>query len=185
MFKLRGFTLIEAMVVVAIVAVLVGIAAPSFKNQIQSSAMTSSVNSFLSDMRYARSEAIRRGGTVIMCRSDSPEASSPTCGTGSGPNGNGWVSGWIIFQDLNGSGNKTAAEPLLRAQGPITSINSIGNSSTKIIFAATGRLQSLSGGAMSLQFGSSPDFSNAAQRMVCISISGRGRIAGDGLTSCP
>jgi prepilin-type N-terminal cleavage/methylation domain-containing protein len=35
MFKLRGFTLIEAMVVVAIVAVLVCIAAPSFKNQIQ------------------------------------------------------------------------------------------------------------------------------------------------------
>lgn len=60
---------------------------------------------------------------VVMCRSDDAEAASPVCGRGSGPGGNGLVSGWIIFQDLDNSGQKVAAEPLLRVQSPIKSID--------------------------------------------------------------
>lgn len=184
--KDRGFTLIELMVTIAIAAILITLAAPSFKGLIQSNAMSSTVNIFMTDLRYARSEAIRRGGTVVMCRSDAPEANNPTCGSGSGPDGNGWVSGWIIFYDLNGNGSKTAADPLLRVQGPISSVDSIveggAGSSTKFRFTGTGRLLNLSS-ATSLQFGGG-DFSNDRQRKVCVSLGGRARIAGDGTTSC-
>jgi prepilin-type N-terminal cleavage/methylation domain-containing protein len=74
MTKARGFTLLELMVVLAIIAILVTLAAPSFTRLIQSTTVSSNVNNFLADMRYARSESTRRGGQVVMCRSDAPEA---------------------------------------------------------------------------------------------------------------
>lgn len=178
-----GFTLMELLVTVAILAVLIALAAPNFSAWIRSSNMRSAVNSFLADARFARSEAVRLGGAVVMCRSDNPEATNPTCGSGSGPSGNGWVSGWIIFQDLDNNGNKASTEPVLRIQAPISALNSIGNHSTKLVFTATGRLRNLSS-AFSLQFGGNPNFSNTEQRMVCVSVSGRARIAGDGLSAC-
>jgi type IV fimbrial biogenesis protein FimT len=181
-----GFTLIELMVVVAIMAILTTIAAPSFVRVIQSSTMSSNVNTFLGDVRFARSEAIRRGGGVVMCRSDDPEAASPVCGAGSGPGGNGWVSGWIIFHDLNNSGTKTALEPLLRVQSAITSMDSIvesgGSSSTKFRFTATGRMLNLNS-ATSIQFGGG-NYDADVQRMVCVNLGGRARIAGNGNSAC-
>jgi type IV fimbrial biogenesis protein FimT len=179
MNKFHGFTLIEAMVVVAIVAILTTLAAPSFKSLIQSNAMSGNVNSFLADMRYARSEAIRRGGAVVICRSTSPET-SPAC-DGTNNAANDWQTGWIIFDDLNKDGNLDSGEPVLRVQGPVTNMDSIVVSSEyKFKFNATGRLP---GGAAGIKFGGS-NFSTTTQRVVCVSVGGRTRIAGDGSTSC-
>lgn len=189
MKKSKGFTLIELMVALSIVAILTGLAAPSLKRLIQSTMMSSNVNTFLADMRYARSESIRRGGGVVMCRSDAPEASSPACGSGSGPGGNGWASGWIIFYDQDGTGNRTvtSTDPVLRVQAALTQLDSVvqktGGSSTKIIFTATGRLENMSSGMMTLQFGGGK-FTADLQRTVCISIGGQARIAGDGIAAC-
>lgn len=181
MKKLRGFTLIELLVVIAVIAVLISLAAPSFVSMIRSNNMTSTVNSFLADLRFARSEAIRRGGGVVMCRSDNPEASTPTCGSGSTL---GWESGWIIFQDLNNNLTYSSAEPLLRVQAPTNLVNTISETgaATKFQFTATGQLKLSS--ITKIQFGSDPPFTNAAQRVVCVSVGGRGRIAGDGTASC-
>lgn len=189
MRQAHGFTLIELMVVMAVTAILATLAAPSFTRLLQSNTISSNVNLFLADVRFARSEAIRLGGAVVLCRSDAPEASSPTCGSGSGPGGNGWVSGWIIFQDLDNDGNKdnsSPVDPLLRVQAPITAMDSIveggSGSSTKIRFTATGRLFNLSS-ATQFQFGGG-NYSNDVQRVLCLNLSGRARIAGDGTTSC-
>jgi type IV fimbrial biogenesis protein FimT len=191
MYKSSGFTLLELMLVIAIVAILIAFAVPSFQWMIQKVTISSNVNTFLSDMRYARSEGIRRGGGVVLCRSNAPEAADPDCNNGMGLGGNGWVSGWIIFHDLNNDGIRIADEPLLRVQAPIIAINSIkgtlpdGTSITTIFsFTATGRLRSLTGAAK-LQFGDDPMFAETAQRVVCVSLSGRARIAGDGsISSC-
>lgn len=187
MNKSHGFTLLELLVVITIIAILTMLAIPSFKQLIQSNTMSSNVNTFLADLRYARSESIRRGGGVVMCRSNAPEAASPVCNNLSGPGGNGWVSGWIIFHDFNNDGVKDAAEPVLRVQAPISSMDSIveqkASPSAQFQFTATGRLRNLTS-ATTLQFGGNPMFANEVQRTVCVSLGGRARIAGDGNASC-
>ena len=181
--------MLELMLVIVIVAILITIAVPSFQWMVQKVTISSNVNTFLSDMRYARSESIRRGGGVVLCRSDAPEAAEPVCGSGSGPGGNGWVSGWIIFHDLSNDGGKDLGDPLLRVQAPINAINSIVGtllpdnlSSTTFSFTATGRLRNLNGVTI-MPFGGDAMFAKTVQRVVCVSLSGRARIAGDGYTT--
>jgi type IV fimbrial biogenesis protein FimT len=190
MNKVRGLTLVELLVTLAIAAILVTLAAPSFTRLIQSTKISGNVNTFMSDLRFARSEAVRRGGAVTMCRSSNPEAitaSGPTCGTGSSP---GWESGWIIFvdQDNDGTRDYNAApnldDTILRVQGPITNIDSIaeGGAATAFRFTANGRLLNLSS-ATQIQFGGA-EYANSVQRVLCVNLGGRARIAGDGTTSC-
>jgi type IV fimbrial biogenesis protein FimT len=95
----KGFTLVELMVTLTIAAILLMVAVPSFTQMIASSAVSSNVNSFLADMRYARSEAIRRGSEVALCRVTDPDATNPTCLSAQGTDG--WVTGWIVFEDLD------------------------------------------------------------------------------------
>jgi len=177
----HGFALIELLVANVIVAILVRLSAPSFVRMVHSNSMTSTVNSYLADLRFARSEAVRRGSTVIMCRSDTPEASTPSCATGTGA---GWESGWIIFEDSDTSADYTTGEPLLRVQSKITVIDSIADSGnpTKFKFNPTGQLTVAS---TKITFGGTAMFDSASQRVVCVTLGGRGRIAGDGSATCP
>jgi type IV fimbrial biogenesis protein FimT len=173
------------MVVLAIVAILSTLAAPSFTRLVQSNTMSSQVNTFMADLRYARSESARRGGGVVMCRSDAPEAFHPVCNTTSGPGGRGWVSGWIVYLDANNDGVIDAGD-LLRIQSPIAKLDSIvenGDDASSIFrFTATGRLFNASS-ATSLQFGGS-DYASDVQRVLCVNPGGRARIAGNGAASC-
>ncbi|MES2281742.1 MAG: GspH/FimT family pseudopilin [Pseudomonadota bacterium] len=181
MQKARGFTLLEVVVVLAIIAILTALAAPSFTGLVQSNAVSSNVNAFMSDLRFARSEAIRRGGSVVMCRSNDPEG-APACDAGSGPGGNGWVSGWIIFEDRDGSGGYNAGDQVLKVQGPITNLDTmVASNNNTFEFVATGRMKTVNS-AKSLQFGT--NMPAERQRMVCVNQSGRARIAGDGNSSC-
>jgi type IV fimbrial biogenesis protein FimT len=189
MRQYQGFTLLEMTVVIAIVAVLSMLAAPSFQRLIQTTNVSNNVNSFMADLRYARSEAIRRGGHVVMCRSNAPEALNAVCNNGFGADNKGWVSGWLIFHDTNNDGNWDAGEPLLRVQGPISSLNAIkedrasGTPTARFQFTATGRMSNLSSAA-TLKFGEEPAFALDVQRTLCVGLGGRGRIAGDGNISC-
>lgn len=68
---LAGVTLIEAMVVVAVLGVLLALAAPSFRNFIAAQQLKGAGNELLTDMVYARSEALARqaraaGGVTVI-----------------------------------------------------------------------------------------------------------------------
>lgn len=168
------------MVTVAIMVVLVKVAAPSFTNLIQTGNISSSVNTFIADLRYGRSEAVRRGGSVVMCRSASPEAASPTCGTGMVS----WTSGWIIFVDRDNSGDFNTGDQMLRVQSALSSPDSIDEASggsTKFDFTALGRRRTV-GTTTQVTFGST--IPTARKRVLCVDTAGRARIAGDGTTSC-
>ena len=88
----RGFTLIELLVAVAILAILAMVAAPSFNEAILSNKLASYANNFTASATLARSEAIKRNTTVVLCRS----ADGTTCAT-SGT----WQQGWIVMCTQN------------------------------------------------------------------------------------
>lgn len=177
-----GFTLVEVMVVVALMALILTLAAPSFTRLYNAAAISSGVNQFLADMRFARSEALRRGGGVVLCRSEDPESPSAACAAGEGTQG--WASGWIVFHDLDGNGARNGPEYLLRVQARNPGIQAIAAGGTPTIFrfGATGRLVA-PGAVASLHFGGA-ELDASIRRVVCVSPGGRARIAGDGTASC-
>lgn len=181
--------MVELMVTIAIVAILTTLAAPSFRRLIQSNTLSGTVNSFLGDLRYARSESIRRGGSVVMCRSDSPEAATPSCAASNSAGSKGWASGWIIFQDNDKGGSYNAGDNLLRVQPAISAVDAItegaSSTSTMLTFTGTGRLQSLPSGSSPLQltFGGS-NYDANVKRIVCVNLSGRARITDSSTTTC-
>jgi type IV fimbrial biogenesis protein FimT len=104
-----GYTMMELIMVVVIVAILAAIALPSFKYVTTSNRISSEVNGLLGDMQFARSEAIKEGLPVTVC--------SSTDGTSCAASAN-WQTGWIVFMDLNGDGARQGNESILRLQGP-------------------------------------------------------------------
>ena len=59
-----GFTLIELMIVVALIAIIATVAVPSFQGLVESNRQKSTTNSVLGILNFARSEAVRRGEPV-------------------------------------------------------------------------------------------------------------------------
>lgn len=85
----RGFTLIELVSTMAVVAILGTLAVPSLRTFLQNAERAAAVNGFFHSLFLARSEAIKRGQIVSLCRS----ADGQRCATRSAQ----WTDGWIVF----------------------------------------------------------------------------------------
>jgi type IV fimbrial biogenesis protein FimT len=66
MHRNSGFTIIELMIVVTLVAIIATVAVPSFQGLVESNRQKSTTNSVLGILNYARSEAVRRGEPVAV-----------------------------------------------------------------------------------------------------------------------
>ncbi len=85
--KQRGFTLIELMVTLALLAIIAGLAAPSFEALMRNSRATSVTNELVGALQFARSQAIHRNAPVRMCPANSGLQSC----AGSTDFSNGWI----------------------------------------------------------------------------------------------
>jgi type IV fimbrial biogenesis protein FimT len=76
-----GFTMVELLATIAVVAVLAAIAVPAFRSSIAGSRLTSTTNNFIGALNQARSEAVRRNATVQFCGSTAAANGADALGT--------------------------------------------------------------------------------------------------------
>lgn len=110
--KNQGFTLIELVMVMAIVAIVLAVGIPSMQSMARTSYTPTLSNEFLKALAMARNEAIKRGYPVYICSTVNPTAASPACSLAGSTN---WEDGWLMMLDEDDDGDFTdqAENPLL------------------------------------------------------------------------
>ena len=138
-FRHAGFTLVELVVTIAVMAVVMAIAFPSFQNTLRSHRVSTSTNDVISLISLARSEGVRstHGGGV--CAS----GDGATCGTD-------WSAGWLAWADANANGSLDAGEVVLRFSNGSGHIVATGPSSP-VTFDARGLRSSAGTQVIALQ----------------------------------
>jgi type IV fimbrial biogenesis protein FimT len=129
-----GFTLVELLVAMTTLGILAAIAAPSFNNAILGSKLTGFTNSFIASAQLARSEAIKRNGNVVVCRSGDHVSCA---GTGT------WQQGWIVFHDANKDGAVDSGETVIRVQQALSTDYHFSGDSYSLAFQPTGGIPAL------------------------------------------
>lgn len=168
--RMQGVTLVEALVVLVIVAVLTMLAAPSFVGMLQQMRTAAATNDLLASMALARSEAVRRGGRMVLCVAATPTSCATT---------GSWQNGWLLFHDKNSNGVVDAAESVVQYHAPLAAeMVARGNSPVAryISYTGFGRSALLSG---AIQAGTVYICHRSAQpvdgRSIVLNASGRAR----------
>jgi len=170
---LSGFTLVELMVAVVVMAVLIGIAIPSFTEIMLSSRLRSYASDLVASANLARGEAIKRNAVVAMCVS----SDGASCTTG------GWEQGWVIFHDVDKSGALDTGETVIQKQQAAASGYLISNAASidSISFQPSG----LGATQATLVVCRATPTVGSQEREVTISATGRASMVKTTTGSCP
>ena len=157
----RGFNLFELLIAIGILGIVTALAVPSFQSISINSNLSTETNDLVSSLRYARSEAAKRGQNVTVC---SANAGLTACADDAD-----WTTGWLIVD--NGGIVVNVREPL-----PSSTATEVG------IVGATGRIvfnrNGFTGSARTIRL-CGPNDDNERARGVIISVDGRIRLATD------
>lgn len=123
----RGFSLIELIVAVALLAVLASLAAPSFANITRQFRVGTVTDELMASIQWSRVEAVRTGQDVVLRR-------ITDCGRALRA-ASDWRCGWRVFVDLNGNGDMDGVESALQTVEPPpgVSINKVGGGSAQFV----------------------------------------------------
>jgi len=180
----RGFTLVELMVVIALAAILIVVAAPGMTKVIRGNRIQTEASSFVADMQYARTEAIRRGYNVTVC----PSSDGASC-----LGANTWQAGWMVFTDRGTLGvfDTSVSDTMLRVRKAFTNgdtaVAYVGSGATApinnyITFNREGFASGPGAGTTMLKFNVSTNDASA-KRCVSIDLTGRLTTVVNGVSS--
>jgi type IV fimbrial biogenesis protein FimT len=125
----QGFTLIELLVTLSIATILLTIAVPSFIDFIRNSRLSSQTNDFVLALMSAKSEAVKRGQSVVVCSS----ANGTSCAGSTS-----WEQGWIVYQDADNDGVVDAPE-IMQVRGVLEGSDTLRTGTrTSLTFQNTG-----------------------------------------------
>lgn len=160
-----GFTLMEVMVVVAILGVLAAIAGPSFSPLIERWRVRQAAEDLQSTLYYARSEAIKRGGGVSI----------------QAKIGTAWDSGWQVIFDNSGTD-----EILQNTDAPTRVDISLTGGNGTVTLDRWGQLETNTKNSFDFRLmphGTST--ANAGATALCIGLGGRIKRTKTGAEACP
>ncbi|WP_435456306.1 GspH/FimT family pseudopilin [Variovorax sp. LT2P21] len=165
--KMGGFTAVELMVVIAIVAILGALAAPSFSDVVSRYRVRRAAEDLSRTLSLARTEAIRRGGRILVV----PIPSIPNSCIG-GSNG-AWNCGWMIVSDANGNNSFDTGDTIIQTSNRPTGVSAT-SSKNVVVLDGWGQINGL--GAYSFQLGDSSDPLRFSLK-ICVNSGGRIRTA--------
>ncbi|OHX18976.1 GspH/FimT family pseudopilin [Chromobacterium sphagni] len=181
----NGFTLLELLIVMALLAVVLALAVPAYQSTIATNSILSESNNLYGDILFIRNEAIKRGQVVLLC----PSSNGNSCNTSVSNNTN-WATGWLALVAANNScGDSTGT--ILRQQKAFTSGDSASYSNagnTTLCFNRMGYVPSGNVGMVSFN---TPGNIAANRRCVVLAAVGHPQILSSGQTdttgqySCP
>ena len=176
--KYAGFTLIELMIVVVILAIFVTVGVPSFQNLIRENRLVTQANELVGTFHFARSEAIKRRLPITICRSTNGTA----CVVGGIPS---WETGWLVFvENVTDNGTLDVGEQLLRSSGAnatSTLRSTVAGTNDTVRFRNNGLLNN-AGGIFNLCDANTAD--TASGRNIQINVTGN-VVTSQPATACP
>ncbi len=168
----KGFTLIELMVVMSIMAIVLAITIPSMSGFVVDSRISSNVNEFIGAVTLARTEAVKRGRLVTICRSSNADSKTPSCDGGLSD----WGVGWLVYEENSTSknvGSYESGEVVILRRGALpagTLVPANGAGVTVLSFNSLG--EPIGAGAVAFNF----SVKGKRPRDVCISRNGRVKV---------
>lgn len=165
----KGFTLIELMVTIAIVAILASLAAPSFNTLATAQALRSASSELHISLLQARSEALRTNRNVYVVPVSATDPATTT----------DWAAGWTVFVDNNNSGStyEPGTDTIVSKSAAISSKLAITAAKTNAIgftFDARGFNGGLGVTSAKVTFASADDSSK--RKMVIVDRLGKARV---------
>jgi type IV fimbrial biogenesis protein FimT len=165
-------TLLELLTVLAVIAVLLAIAVPSFVSLTQTNRVAGEVNALSGALQFARAEAIKEGVPVTICAS----SNGTSC---LGASTSAWNTGWIVFSDTNGNKAVDAGDLILRKQIPWTSTDTFTTANVgAVTYSRDGFAIGLAG-AVTWTLHTSP-LNTSATRCVYLNIAGHQQVMTNG-----
>ena len=146
MNRIKGFTLVELMVTIAVAAILLAVALPSFQSISRNNAVRATTNDLISTINLARQQSMSMRTQVEV---------SPASG--------GWNDGWRLQFADSSAGENAEFTP----RRNVSIVSSSGGSS--LVFRARGGLQNGGG----IQFNIVHGDSSTTNRTICVSFFGK------------
>ena len=158
--RAAGFSLLELITTLTLVAILLTLAIPAFRATLDNNRTVAANNDFVSALNFARSEALKRSGSVSVCAS----STGTSCAASKS-----WNTGYIAFSDTNANGTLDGVETVMQAW-PAMDTNFVLTSTTRtfVRYSSTG----MSSGAETFALQKSGCTGNHA-RTITISVTGR------------
>ncbi|WP_161787414.1 GspH/FimT family pseudopilin [Endozoicomonas numazuensis] len=137
--KTKGFSLIELMITLLIAAIIIAMGLPQLRDMSNAIRFANLQQNLISNLLYARSEAVKNGSNTLACASIN--------GSSCSANSTNWNQGWIIFTDDNNNGVFDSGADTLRRSQIIESIASITwSNTTPVVFEGDGTVNNTSSG---------------------------------------
>lgn len=165
----QGFTLLELMAVVAVIAITLTLGVPSFISIINGNRLTAQANELVAALQIARSEAIRSNRPVRLCRTEN----GTSCASA------GRWNRWIVL---------SAANEVLRDASSRSPVQ-ISSGQSEIVYAANGLARASAGGLLTNTFTVCIPASRPEQNRRLVQLAAGSRVSissdGDGDATCP